>query len=75
MAAMALRSPSNGAQIVSEGGITSVLEAMRQHPTVQGLQRQVFIGYLPVSCDVCLVYWTGVLGLPRCTDASRDGVE
>eukprot|EP00752_Nemacystus_decipiens_P018714 g16778.t1 len=40
MAAMALRSPSNGAQIVQEGGIASVLEAMRTHPAVQPLQRQ-----------------------------------
>ncbi|CAM9630029.1 unnamed protein product [Laminaria digitata] len=40
MAAMALRSPSNGAQIVAEGGIASVLEAMRLHPNVQPLQRQ-----------------------------------
>eukprot|EP00903_Cladosiphon_okamuranus_P005933 g5863.t1 len=40
MAAMALRSPSNGAQIVQEGGITAVLAAMRTHPTVQPLQRQ-----------------------------------
>lgn len=41
MAAMALRSPPNGAQIVQEGGITAMLEAMRRHPTAQGLQRQV----------------------------------
>ncbi|CAN0054510.1 unnamed protein product, partial [Hapterophycus canaliculatus] len=41
MAAMSLRSPSNGAQIVKEGGVTAVLEAMRRHPKVQPLQRQV----------------------------------
>ena len=41
MAAMGLRSPSNGEKIVREGGITTVLEAMRRHPTAQALQRQV----------------------------------
>ncbi|CAN0361878.1 unnamed protein product, partial [Ectocarpus sp. 6 AP-2014] len=40
MAAMSLRSPPNGAQIVREGGITAVVQAMRRHPTVQPLQRQ-----------------------------------
>ncbi|CAM9565985.1 unnamed protein product, partial [Ectocarpus sp. 13 AM-2016] len=40
MAAMSLRSPPNGAQIVREGGITAVVQAMRRHPAVQPLQRQ-----------------------------------
>ncbi|CAM9332405.1 unnamed protein product [Sphacelaria rigidula] len=41
LAAMALRSPSNGARIVEEGAITAVVEAMRLHPSVTALQRQV----------------------------------
>ncbi|CAM9719548.1 unnamed protein product [Ectocarpus fasciculatus] len=40
MAAMSLRSPPNGEQIVREGGISAAVQAMRRHPTVQPLQRQ-----------------------------------
>lgn len=43
MAAMALRSPSNGSRILAEGGVTAVVEAMRRHSSAQGLQRQVAI--------------------------------
>lgn len=86
MAAMSLRAPSNGAQIVKEGGITAVLEAMRRHPKVQPLQRQVgwpdsnrqarfdiTANSLSVSCDGLLPH-TGLLAdMIRCRNLELNG--